>query len=645
MGKTIIVLAGQSNASRLSSEIETALNERYGAGNYELVRAYAGGAPLTRSRNDNLDWDTPTELPALMTQRTIDALHENPNSRFGGVIWLQGEADTYEFSRVEDYAQDFFDLHQGLKQALIDEFGPNAIGAENAPVIISNLSDNAPTASTRLNWQPMQDVLRQLSNEHDWVATLDPDDVASEFLVAPNEQFSDGLHYSDSFSTTWAEALVEELFWRSIPSGSYVHGTDAVDQMVGTSEDDIFFVNDVDDQVFEFEGHGLDHVYASIDFSLRTHSQFLESLTLTGNSDLAATGNAADNKITGNSGNNIIRGAWGDDTLYGRDGDDILIGGVGADTLYGGAGFDEASFADANTELHIDLLNPLLNTGEAEGDFFVSIESFVGSAFDDQIYGSERSDVLTANAGDDRLIGRAGNDSLGGSDGLDMLWGGTGNDHLHGEAGDDYLSGGAGDNVLSGGSGADQLVGGLGQDTADYATSPAAVSITLGNQSTDGWWSRASAAGGDADGDTLWSIENLTGTAYGDVLTGDNSGNVLIGGNGADTLNGGLGRDTLAGGAEDDILTGGYDQDTFIFRTGDGADTISDFEDGYDYWWGQSQSDTIQLSVEGVENFNDVLDLAMQSGNDTLFDFGDGDSLSLQNTQLSALSQDDFLFI
>jgi len=645
MGKTIIVLAGQSNASRLSSEIETALDERYGTGNYELVRAYAGGAPLTRPRSENLDWETPTELPALMTQRTIDALHENPNSRFGGVIWLQGEADTYEFSRVEDYAQDFLDLHQGLKQALIDEFGPNAIGAENAPVIISNLSDNAPTAPTRLNWQPIQDVLLQLSNEHDWIETLDPDAVASEFLVAANEQFSDGLHYSDSFSTTWAEALVEALFWRSIPSGPQVHGTDSVDQMVGTSGDDIFFVNDVGDQIFELEGHGQDHVYASIDFSLRTHSQFLESLTLTGNSDLAATGNAADNRITGNSGNNLIRGAWGDDTLFGRDGEDTLVGGVGSDTLYGGDGFDEASFADANAGFIIDMLNPLRNTGEAEGDLFISIESFAGSAFDDQIYGSAQSDVLIANAGDDRLIGRAGDDSLDGSNGLDMLWGGTGNDNLRGGAGDDYLSAGPGDNVLSGGSGADQLVGGTGQDTADYAASSAGVTITLGNQSGDDWWPRASATGGDAEGDTLWSIENLIGSAYGDNLTGDNTANVLIGGNGADMLNGGLGRDTLAGGHDDDVLSGGYDQDTFVFRTGDGADTISDFDDGYDYWWGQSQGDTIQLSIEGVENISDVLEVAIQIGSHTMLDFGNGDSLMLLNTQLSILSQDDFVFI
>jgi Ca2+-binding RTX toxin-like protein len=53
-------------------------------------------------------------------------------------------------------------------------------------------------------------------------------------------------------------------------------------------------------------------------------------------------------------------------------------------------------------------------------------------------------------------------------------------------------------------------------------------------------------------GDTLTTIENLTGSNYNDTLTGDAGANVLSGGTGNDTLAGGAGADTLTGGSGTD---------------------------------------------------------------------------------------------
>ena len=50
----------------------------------------------------------------------------------------------------------------------------------------------------------------------------------------------------------------------------------------------------------------------------------------------------------------------------------------------------------------------------------------------------------------------------------------------------------------------------------------------------------------DAQGDTLDSVEGLTGSAHDDTLTGDAGNNVLEGGDGADTLDGGAGIDTAS---------------------------------------------------------------------------------------------------
>jgi Ca2+-binding RTX toxin-like protein len=88
--------------------------------------------------------------------------------------------------------------------------------------------------------------------------------------------------------------------------------------------------------------------------------------------------------------------------------------------------------------------------------------------------------------------------------------------------------------MLIGGVGADHLDGGAGSDTASYAASAARVVVNL---------AIGAASGGDAQGDTLTSIENLTGSAFADVLTGDDNANVLTSGAGGDTLTGGGGAD------------------------------------------------------------------------------------------------------
>ena len=58
--------------------------------------------------------------------------------------------------------------------------------------------------------------------------------------------------------------------------------------------------------------------------------------------------------------------------------------------------------------------------------------------------------------------------------------------------------------------------------------------------------------GGDAEGDTLDDIENVTGSNNDDTLYGDARKNVLDGGEGADMLRGGAGADTIDGGTSVD---------------------------------------------------------------------------------------------
>ncbi len=92
------------------------------------------------------------------------------------------------------------------------------------------------------------------------------------------------------------------------------------------------------------------------------------------------------------------------------------------------------------------------------------------------------------------------------------------------------------------------LDGGAGTDTVSYATSAAGVTVNLA-------LTTAQVSAGDAAGDILSNFENLTGSAFDDVLTGDASLNVLTGGAGDDVLEGGAGADTLDGGSGSDTAS------------------------------------------------------------------------------------------
>ncbi len=176
---------------------------------------------------------------------------------------------------------------------------------------------------------------------------------------------------------------------------------------------------------------------------------------------------------------------------------------------------------------------PSLNTGEAAGDSYTSIEGLIGSQFSDfLLVGDGQANYVAALDGDDYAAGEAGNDTILGGEGNDQFWGGTG---------------------------ADSLDGGNGYDIARYDFAASGVVARL-----DG-----GANAGEAAGDTYANVEALYGSAFGDYLIGDSAGNVLAGLGGADLLYG------LAG---NDILLGGGGADAFAFNTaGFGTDTVLDF--------------------------------------------------------------------
>ena len=152
-----------------------------------------------------------------------------------------------------------------------------------------------------------------------------------------------------------------------------------------------------------------------------------------------------------------------------------------------------------------------------------------------------------------------------------VLMGGPGDDVLWGGMGDDELSGGAGNDRLIGGPGADALNGGPGMDVASYTDSTRGVRVDLGTSFGSGG-DDAPVRGGDAEGDSLTSIESIWGSSFADLLIGSHAGNYLFGNDGNDRIWGRSGNDLLRGGAGADVL--GVDEESGDGSSERGDDTL-----------------------------------------------------------------------
>ena len=131
----------------------------------------------------------------------------------------------------------------------------------------------------------------------------------------------------------------------------------------------------------------------------------------------------------------------------------------------------------------------------------------------------------------------------------------------------------------------------------------------------------------DIDGDVFRLTPNVVSADQNDTLRGFA---------GDDMMFGGSGNDLLDGGTDNDTMTGGPGDDRFVFAPGYDADTINDFVAG------AGTADKIDLTAFHL-NFGSILALAEQSGGNTVFNFGGGDTLTLLNVSKADLSPDDFV--
>ena len=258
------------------------------------------------------------------------------------------------------------------------------------------------------------------------------------YMAFTNSGTITGVNDAYSFSSSTSTTLVNTGMLSGIAS---YHS-------LGTSNDSVVNSGVMDGRIFM--GAGQDSLDAAD--ALASVYAFGED----GNDVLIGSGH--DDSMFGGNQDDLLRGNAGDDYIGGDAGNDTLEGGLGADTLDGGANTDTVDYRSSGAGVSLNLQTGEAAGGAAENDTLTSIESVFGSAYADNITGSNVVNRLRGGGGNDTLDGLNGNDTLFGGYGSDSLLGGAGIDSINGGNGNDTLVGGAGRDTLDGGDGRDRFV-------------------------------------------------------------------------------------------------------------------------------------------------------------------------------------------
>ncbi|MDP1612375.1 MAG: FG-GAP-like repeat-containing protein [Sulfuritalea sp.] len=357
--------------------------------------------------------------------------------------------------------------------------------------------------------------------------------------------------------------------------------------------------------------------------------------------------------IIGDDNANQLSGGNGNDTIYGGGGNDTLSGGPGSDYIDGGDGRDVLDYSQDSNGMGVTLN---LGTGTAiqgsDTDTVLNIEHVIGTHSDDSLTG-DGMQLLSYTLADTPVMfeGLSGNDTIdGGSDlpssyatasyagstsavdvnlGTGTAFDGMGGtdtlvniDSVIGSNFNDYLTGGStSSQILSinwfeqfeGGLGNDTIDGGSGGDRVNYEHNMGPVTVTLDTDQNAGNGISGTALENNGpmgfSTDTLFNIEQIRGSNFGDSLTGSTLNNSIEGMGGDDTINGGFGYDqarySRSTGAIDATFTGGGNG-TVLDGLG-GTDTLISIEEIY-----ASDFDDTLTGGSGNDNFigmagNDII--------------------------------------
>jgi Ca2+-binding RTX toxin-like protein len=272
-----------------------------------------------------------------------------------------------------------------------------------------------------------------------------------------------------------------DLLVGDLGNDTLIGGTGA-DTMLGGVGDDLFYVDDLSDQVLD--AYGLQDTVAT-NLSQYTLATDVENLVMGGKAGDApdarhllsgkagvrhGVGNVLDNRMTGDLGNEHFEGGLGNDTLLGFGGNDTLEGGAGRDVLKGGDGNDTYVLSKALDQhpwggAFADVIEEDGGDGSGVDTVITDLDSYTAPSHVEQVFSTGLS--VTGNIGNNLLRIGTGGRTLSGEGGNDTLEGG-GNVQYHGGAGNDLLVSSVANShdvyVWSRGDGADVAVDAGGDD-------------------------------------------------------------------------------------------------------------------------------------------------------------------------------------
>ena len=318
--------------------------------------------------------------------------------------------------------------------------------------------------------------------------------------------------------------------------------------------------------------------------------------------------------LVGDSVSNTIEALAGNDTLVGNTGNDLLDGGTGDDTYVYNLGDGNDIILEESAENNVIAFGSGITSSDItqtreSNDLILTIagqdEILIRNQFKDTdlrvtllTYEDGSLTVLPSTmpivgtTGSDILIGSPTRDDvIDGLDGDDLFIVYHGNDSLTGGAGDDrfVLAHTAGQtDTISDFNASDDLIDISSAAIGSYSN--LVITDVTGGVEIDANGHKILLEGSYAAADVQqsWFVlsggvvigediaETINGGGQSDTLYGGDGDDTLSGNSGADTLIGGKGNDTLIGGRQDDVLYGGEGNDTYIFETVDGEDTLSD---------------------------------------------------------------------
>jgi VCBS repeat-containing protein len=227
--------------------------------------------------------------------------------------------------------------------------------------------------------------------------------------------------------------------------------------------------------------------------------------------------------------------------------------------LNGGGGNNYLNYTSSSAGVTVDITANTASGGHADGDVISNFAYLTGSGYDDMLTGGS------------------------------WIYGGSGNDTLVSAAGGTSLEGQTGADILDGSASANA--------SAVYNGSTAGVTIDL---------AAGTGIGGHAQGDTLISIENATGSYHSDVIYGQGGANSIYGIDGHDYIDGRAGNDSLYGQVGNDILRGGLGNDTLDGGADSDIILFTGLRSAYTITWDSGNSRYNVVGIDGSDTVKDA---------------------------------------